>query len=140
MRSRAPKDAHMGNEQYKSNHVPSYKANCLIDACAGLLLKAPEGVEFEVVGSLRPEGLAEALSGEPRELTEPRDPLQIRMPNFWTVKQMAKQLGVSDCYVYRHAPKWPFTVRLNGSHGRGSDLRFVASEAAEWLNRRRAKR
>ena len=53
---------------------------------------------------------------------------------------MAKQLDVSEAYVYRHARIWPFTVRLNGSHGRGSDLRFIASEAAEWLNRKRAKR
>ena len=58
----------MGNELVNSNHAQTYKANCLIDACAGLLLKAPEGVEFEVIGSLRQEMLAEAVLGEPREL------------------------------------------------------------------------
>ena len=80
------------------------------------------------------EAVAAFESGVPREL------LSIRLPNFWTVKRMAKQLGVSESYVYRHAHDWPFTVRLNGARGRGSDLRFVASEAAEWLNRKRAKR
>jgi predicted DNA-binding transcriptional regulator AlpA len=130
----------MGNELSSLNHVPAYKATCLIDACTGLMLRAPEGVVFEVLGTLRydgsPESGAEVVSAE----GESREPLSIRMPKFWTVKQMAKQLGVSECYVYRHARDWHFTVRLNGSRGRGSDLRFYASEAAEWLNRKRAKR
>lgn len=125
----------MLDEQYSSNHVPRHKATCLIDACAGLILRAPQGVEFDVIGAIGDADTTAALDSD-----RPREPLSIRMPTYWTVKQMAKQLGVSESYVYRHARDWPFTVRLNGARGRGSDLRFVASEAAEWLNRKRAKR
>jgi hypothetical protein len=63
---------------------------------------------------------------------------------LWSVREMAKQIGMSESRVRRHARKWDFTrcvahLRCRGGT-RGCDLRFVAQDAAHWLNVRRQQR
>jgi hypothetical protein len=65
-------------------------------------------------------------------------------PKLWDVRMMAKQLGVAEDVVRRRARSWQFTLcvahqRCRGGK-RGCDLRFIASEAADWVNKQRAKR
>jgi AraC-like DNA-binding protein len=65
-------------------------------------------------------------------------------PQLWKVPQMAKELGLSESAVRRRARTWSFTRCI--AHGncrggrRGCDLRFVAKDAAAWVNRQRAGR
>jgi hypothetical protein len=147
--SRAPKDAHMGNELISLNHLPCNKST-YHQSCESEVEISLERACAQARAALDPIGAGDAVLlsravwqslSERHYPSRPDEADSVRIPpNLWTVKQMAKQLGLSTDYVYRHAADWPFTVRLNGSHGRGSDLRFIASEAAQWLNRKRAKR
>jgi hypothetical protein len=65
-------------------------------------------------------------------------------PRVWTVPQMAKQLALSPAAVRRRARDWSFTRCV--AHGscrggqRGCDLRFVANDAAAWVNSQRRQR
>lgn len=65
-------------------------------------------------------------------------------PRAWTVHEMAKQIGMSESAVRRRARKWDFTrcVAHIGCRGgtRGCDLRFVAEDAARWVNVQRRQR
>ena len=50
-----------------------------------------------------------------------------------TVKEAAEQLGHSEDWLYRHAPKLPFTVRT------GRDVRFSAAGLARWIRNRQGR-
>ncbi len=50
-----------------------------------------------------------------------------------TVKEAAEQLGHSADWLYRHAPKLPFTVRT------GRDVRFSAAGLARWIRNRQGR-
>ncbi|OGB92206.1 MAG: hypothetical protein A2Z31_00035 [candidate division NC10 bacterium RBG_16_65_8] len=50
-----------------------------------------------------------------------------------TVKEAAAQLGHSEDWCYRHAPKLPFTVRT------GRDVRFSAAGLARWICTRQGR-
>jgi predicted DNA-binding transcriptional regulator AlpA len=50
-----------------------------------------------------------------------------------TVKQAAAQLGHSEDWLYRHAAKFPFTVRT------GRDVRFSAAGLARWIRNRQGR-
>jgi AraC-like DNA-binding protein len=63
---------------------------------------------------------------------------------LWTVREMAKQIGMSESRVRRHARKWAFTrcvahFRCRGGT-RGCNLRFVAEDAMHWLDVQRQRR
>lgn len=66
-------------------------------------------------------------------------------PRLWTVKQMAKAMGLSEGGVRRLCRAWPFTLCVahccackGGT--RGCELRFRAEAASFWLSQRRTKR
>ena len=65
-------------------------------------------------------------------------------PRLWTVAELAKQLALSPAAVRRRARGWSFTRCV--AHGscrggqRGCDLRFIAKEAAAWVNSQRRLR
>jgi hypothetical protein len=63
---------------------------------------------------------------------------------LWSVREMAKQIGMSESRVRRHARKWDFTCCVAHLHCRGGtrgcDIRFVAEHAARWLNEQRRRR
>ncbi len=138
-----------------SNHNQSYKSTgpfyCLVDACQGVFLRAPDGIEFEVLGRLdelaeqeldsisahsRREQLAfmEDARGLARAAaltaaTDPKRPM--------TTKEAAAWLRKSRSFVYRHADE--LGARRVGT-GRGSDLLFRLGELEGWLEARRERR
>src|SRR5258708_18170623 len=132
-----------------SNHNRTYKPTgpfyCLVDACQGVLLRAPDGVEFEVLGRLDelaeqepdpiPAHSQDAFMEEARGLardaaltaaTDPRRPM--------TTKEAAAWLRKSRSFVYRHVDE--LGARRAGT-GRGSDLLFRFGELEAWLEARR---
>lgn len=143
----------MGDELINSNHSSDQKA-ILLDACwrAGDILVAA-GVKEYVI--LVDENVREfgrdvnelrrfrALADE-RFLSAPQGQVDKNPPKLWDVAMMAKQFGLSADTVRRRARGWSFTrcvahPKCNGGT-RGCDIRFIAAEAAEWLNGKRAKR
>ena len=111
------------------------------------MLRAPDGVEFEVLGRLdklveqEPDPIPahsheqDAFMEEGRGLahdaaltaaTDPKRPM--------TTKEAAGWLRKSRSFVYRHADE--FGARRVGT-GRGSDLLFRLGELEAWLEARR---
>lgn len=69
-----------------------------------------------------------------------------RPPRLWTVRELAKQAGISEGAARRLARKL-LTVCVAPAHccgcvggTRGCDLRFIAKETAAWVNSQRRSR
>jgi hypothetical protein len=159
--SRTPQDADMLNQLVSSNHSPHHNANhrSTVDPitrahfAAGDLLQAL-GIEqffLATCDSVR------QLSADLIELHRIRALADERIlrgaaqannaddaPRLWDVAKMAKQLGLARDVVRRSARRWAFTLCIthNGCRGgrRSCDIRFIASEAAAWINKQRKVR
>ena len=68
-----------------------------------------------------------------------------KSPRLWTVRQLAKQMGISEKAARRLARSRLMAVCTAPSHccgcfggTRGCDLRFIAADASAWVSRRRS--
>lgn len=141
-----------------SNHNQPYKSTgfrWLIDACEGVLLRAPENVEFEVFGRIDDladeEPLSKPLTPAMERASERLGVAMERVKSLahegaiaaasdpmrmLTAKDAAAWLRKSRSYVYRHADE--LGARRLGE-GRGADLLFRLGELETWLDQHRER-
>lgn len=130
----------MGNNEIVSlNHVPTRNSTHSAELAAAEALNAAGVTEFFIAtgDDVRELGMQLVELRRLRALADERffsGQSDNSPPRCWPAKKLAQQLGVDQKYIYRHASEWPFTIRLPGGL-----LRFVANEAAAWLNKLRAK-
>jgi len=138
----------MQQELINSNHTPESEASRLEQLLGELRrllaeLGCPDCVVIEprLYASIVED--AAALRHLPDVLRELRL-LKSKSLNLWTVPEMAKQAAMSESAVRRRARAWRFTRCVAHENCRGGscgcDLRFVAKDAADWVNSLRHKR
>ena len=91
------------------------------------MIRAPEGVEFEIVGSVEKVFAAESSRGN--------SPSILFSLRLMTAKEAADHLRKSRSWIYDH--KHELGVVRSG-RGRGSDLLFRQSDLDAWVEDRQA--
>lgn len=148
--SRARKRSSMELELSNSNHTFGSEASELERACArarAALTAICAGDAVVVAPRLWASVVADAsrwreAAGSPAAAPD----ADSRPPRLWTVRELAKQAGISE-KAARHLARKLLTVCVAPSHccgclggTRGCDLRFVAAAASAWVNAQRRQR
>ncbi len=96
--------------------------------------EAPGGMTFDEVLDGLVRGVSRAVVTELRPLLTNSDVRQTdaKSDHLLTAADVAKRLNVGRRFVYDHADKWPFTVRLDEG-----TLRFSERGLDRWLEHRR---
>lgn len=134
-------------ELTNSNHTSGSEASELGRACArarAALAEIGASDAVVVAPALWASVVADASRWRDAQASAAPDSTQ---PRLWTVRQLAKQAGISEKAARRLARKMQMVICVAPSHccacpggTRGCDIRFIARDAAAWVNSQRRQR